>query len=120
MVTDLTSSVEFYRDIIGLTLDQVNDSNVEFDTGESTLVLEEDFDGDVLDDFGLTRPSDPRGEGVIVALDVDTPEDVDAIVDRVADAAFSVNMQPRDVPWGRRMALVEDPDGYVVELSAPN
>ncbi|MFC6838110.1 VOC family protein [Halomarina ordinaria] len=28
-------------------------------------------------------------------------------------------MEPTDVGWGRRMALLADPDGYTVEVSAP-
>lgn len=119
MVTDLKESVEFYRDIIGLKPDQVRDSNAEFNTGQATLVLEEDFDQEVLDSFGLDEPGDDRGQGTIVAIEVNSPESVDRIVKRAAETGIMVRMDPTDVDWGRRMALLADPDGYTIEVSAP-
>lgn len=119
MVTDLEVSIEFYEDVLGLEVDEVGEGNAEFATGQATLVLEEDFDQDVLDAFGLDDPGDERGSGVIVALDVDSPDRVDAVCERVEDAGETVRMEPSDVDWGRRMALVADPDGYTVEVSAP-
>lgn len=119
MVTDLDESLAFYRDVIGLEPEQVNDSNVEFATGDCTLVLEEDFDDAVLDEFGLTAPSDPRGDGLIVAIEVDDTAEVDTTVDRVENEGYGVRMEPREVPWGRQMSIVEDPNGYLVEISAP-
>lgn len=118
MVSDLDTSVAFYRDLVGLDPDAARDSNVEFDTGQCTLVLEEDFDPEVLDVFGLEDPGDDRGLGVIVAIDVGAPADVDSICTRVAEADGTVRMEPTDVDWGRRMALIADPDDYTVEISA--
>ncbi len=119
MVTDLDASLAFYRDVLGLEPSEVNDDNVEFATGDCTLVLEEDFDEAVLDDFGLTFPADPRGEGVIAAIGVDDREAVADTLDRVREGDQSVLMDAREVPWGRVMSLVEDPDGYTIEVSAP-
>ncbi|MFH5801688.1 VOC family protein [Haladaptatus sp. CMAA 1911] len=118
MVTDLTASTAFYEDIVGLETDRVEEGNVEFTTGEGTLVLEEDFDPEVLDAFGLDDPGDDRGKGVIVALDVGTPDDVDAVCERASEAGDVVRTGPMDVDWGRRMALLSDPDGYTIEVSA--
>ena len=116
MVTDLDASTAFYRDVVGLDPDAVEEGNVEFATGDCTLVLESDFDRNVLDAFGLDEPGDDRGGGVIVAVEVD---DVDAVHRRADEAGVDVRMEPTDVDWGRRMALLADPDGYVVEVSAP-
>lgn len=46
---------------------------MEFETGRATLVLEEDFDPDVFDAFGLDDPGDDRGNGVIVAVGARSP-----------------------------------------------
>lgn len=119
MVSDLEASVAFYRDLVGVAPTEINDGNAEFDTGECTLVLEADFDREVLDAFGLDEPGDERGRGVIVAIGVDESEDVDTICERAAEAAETVRMEPTDVEWGRRMALLSDPDDYTVEISAP-
>lgn len=118
MVRNLDDSVDFYRDVVGLPIQEENEGNVEFDTGQSTLVLEEDFDEEILDAFGLTAPEDPRGEGVIIAIDVGEPEEVDAVCERAGSADVPLKMDPRDVSWGRRMALLADPEGYTVEISA--
>jgi len=119
MVRDLDASVEFYRDVVGIETAEESDTNVEFDTGDATLVLESDFGPEVLDAFGLDEPGEERGRGVIVAVDVGDPDAVDAVEDRAVDAGADVRMGPRDVDWGRRMMLVADPDGYTVEVSAP-
>lgn len=76
MVTDLEASIEFYRDIVGLEPDVVEEGNVEFATGQCTLVLESDFDRDTLDAFGLNDPGWDRGDGVIVAISVDDVNEV--------------------------------------------
>lgn len=118
MVTDLNDSTAFYEGVIGLEPDHVGDGSVEFETGRATLVLEEDFDPDVLDAFGLDDPGDDRGSGVIVAVGVENPEEVDAVCER--STAEAVRLEPTDVDWGRRMALLTDPDGYTIEVSAPS
>lgn len=116
MVTDLDASTAFYRDVLGLDTDTVTEGNVEFATGDCTLVLESDFEQDILDAFGLKEPGDDRGRGVIVAVEV---ADVDETHRRAKEAGADVQMEPRDVDWGRRMAILADPDGYAVEVSAP-
>ncbi|WP_227379831.1 VOC family protein [Haladaptatus halobius] len=118
MVTDLDASTAFYEKIIGLETDRVAEGNVEFATGEATLVLEEDFDPEVLDAFGVDAPGDDRGSGVILAIDIGTPEAVDTVCERATEAGYSVRMEPTDVDWGRRMALLSDPDDYTIEVSA--
>ena len=119
MVTDLDASTAFYRDVVGLAPDAVEEGNVEFATGECTFVLESDFDQEVLDAFGLDDPGDDRGRGVLVAVEVDDADAVDEAHRRAEEAGVDVRMEPRDVSWGRRMAILADPDGYAVEVSAP-
>lgn len=119
MVTDLEASTSFYRDIVGLEPDRVKESNVEFATGQATLVLEADFDPETLDAFGLKSPGSERGKGVIVAIEVDGPDAVDDVCERASEAGATVRLDPTDVDWGRRMALLADPDDYTVEVSAP-
>lgn len=116
MVSDVDESVEFYGETLGLDIRERGDRSAEFDTGECTLVVEEDFDADTLAGFGLEPPGEERGDGVIVVLEVD---DVDAVYEAAEAAGADVRMGPRDVDWGRRMCLVADPDGYVLEISRP-
>jgi catechol 2,3-dioxygenase-like lactoylglutathione lyase family enzyme len=116
MVSDVDESVRFYEEALGLNVAERGDRSAEFDTGRCKLVIEEDFDADTLAGFGLEPPGEKRGDGVIVVLEVD---DVDAVYERADMAGADVRMEPRNVDWGRRMFLIADPDGYVLEISRP-
>lgn len=116
MVTDLERSVRFYEDALGGAVEDRGERSATIEAGPGTVTLEEDFDAETLSDFGLEPPGDARGVGVIVVLEVD---DADATCDRARDAGADVVTGPRDVPWGRRLFLVRDPDGYVLEVYHP-
>lgn len=116
MVSDVEQSIEFYEETLGLDLIERGDRSATFDTGECTLVLEQDFDADTLTGFGLEPPGEERGDGIIVVLDVD---DVDGIHEQAVTTDADVRMEPRNVDWGRRMCLIADPDGYILEISRP-
>lgn len=113
MVNDVERSVHFYEDALGVPVDDRGERSARIETAAGTVTLEEDFDAETLADFGLEPPGDARGDGVIVVLEV---EDADEACDRARDAGADVMTGPRDVPWGRRLFLVRDPDGYVLEV----
>jgi lactoylglutathione lyase len=46
-------------------------------------------------------------------------EDVDRTVSDLRSAGTSVLREPRDMPWGERLAFVADPEGNVVTLAPP-
>lgn len=54
-------------------------------------------------------PKTLKGSPVTIHLYV---EDVDAFVKRAADAGATVTMQPADMFWGDRYAVLEDPFGH--------
>lgn len=115
MVSDLEESTAFYEETIGLDVTK-RSNEVRFDTGAAELVIEEDFDEQVLAQFGLEPPGEDRGDGVITVIEVDDPDEV---YERAVDHGADVVLEPRDVDWGRRMCLIADPDGYVLEVSKP-
>ncbi|TYT62644.1 hypothetical protein FYC77_07705 [Natrialba swarupiae] len=116
MVSEIENSIQFYRDALGLSLTSESEGRAKFETGACTLVLEEEFEPDVLEEFGLDPVGDTRGDGVIVVLEV---ESVDDIHESLQSADATVLSPPRKVSWGRKLLLVEDPDGYVLEISRP-
>lgn len=116
MVSDVDRSTEFYAGTLGLEVAERGDRSTEFDTGDTQLMIEQDFGEEELAAFGLTPPGDDRGDGVIVVIEVD---DVTAVHERALDADANVVLEPTEVDWGREMFLVRDPDGYVVEISRP-
>jgi catechol 2,3-dioxygenase-like lactoylglutathione lyase family enzyme len=117
MSTDLGAARRFYEDAVGLEPDVVGDSSVTYDTGACELKIQADFDPEELEAFGLSPPpARGRGDGAVVVLTVD--ESIEETYDRVddADTQGELLIEPREVPWGGRMFLVRDPDGYVLEI----
>ena len=53
------------------------------------------------------------------ALYYDTPAEVDRVAAEVKKAGFTVVTEPRDAFWDQRYAIVQDPDGYKVDLFSP-
>ncbi|MEX2970657.1 VOC family protein [Streptomyces sp. C184] len=46
-------------------------------------------------------------------------EDVDALLDRVESLGGTVRGPANDMPWGQRVAHIQDPDGNAVNLTQP-
>lgn len=116
MVTDVTASLDFYSTVLSLSVTEQSETKVAFETGGCELVLEEDFDRETLAAFGLTPPGSDRGNGAIIVFEV---EDVAAVADQATEYGAPVLTGPREVEWGRELCLIEDPDGYVLEVSQP-
>lgn len=113
-VSDLDAMAEFYEDVLGLEydrqfeLDGVTNYYVGSDAGaEIQFKYDPDDDGEV----------SPSGVDHIAM----TVGDTDAEFDRIVEAADPpVVLEPTtfDVA-NRRVAFLEDPEGYVVELVGP-
>lgn len=116
MITDLDRSIDFYENVIGLQVTGKGDRRAEFDTTEGSLQLEMDYDEEMLNQFGLEAPGEDRGSGIITVIEAD---DVEAVYDRAEANEAEILCEPQEVEWGRKLFLVRDPDGYVVEVSRP-
>ncbi|MER6842585.1 VOC family protein [Streptomyces platensis] len=46
-------------------------------------------------------------------------QDVDALLDRVGPLGGTVRGPANDMPWGQRVAHIQDPDGNAVNLTQP-
>jgi len=60
-----------------------------------------------------------RGHRLGMAFLCDNPAAVDTTWQAVVDAGFDSVKEPFDAFWGQRYAMVEDPDGNIVDLFAP-
>ena len=110
IVADLDRAVAFYESVIGLRRRDEPGSRAVLEAGGCAIVLEEDFDASTFEAYNLRRPEHPRGDGLVLELEV---PDVDAVYNRAQEVGATVLTDPRET-WGRRHFLVEDPDGYVV------
>jgi predicted enzyme related to lactoylglutathione lyase len=68
-------------------------------------------------DLGLvSNASVDTGTPSRVLLSIAVP-DVDALLDRLNALGGAVQGPPNDMPWGQRVAHVQDPDGNAVNLT---
>jgi len=116
--SDLQTARDFYETALGLEPRTVGDHSVAYETGACELKIQADFEPETLEPFGLSPPSGERGEGGIVVLEVDHPlDELHGRMSKELDGSTGeVLIEPRDVPWGGRMFLARDPDGYVLEI----
>lgn len=110
-VSDVDETVAFYRDGLGL------DHNWEFtgDDGVRNVYLG-GADGEIQFKYDPDgEPPSPDGGLDHLAVGVD---DTDAVFDRLRERTDCPVVEPPTTmaEIGRRVAFVEDPDGYVVEL----
>ena len=107
---DLPRLRAFYEKVLGATVaTRVPEEGpafyVELRIGASTL--------------GITQEDETViGAPVRIVLSADV-EDVDALLPVVAAAGGTVPGQAHDMPWGQRVAHVLDPDGNMLNLTAP-
>ena len=68
-------------------------------------------------ELGLSSDSDvtPRDPGRVL-LSIEVP-DVDALLPKVDELGGTATSGANDMPWGQRVAHVEDPDGNAVNLT---
>lgn len=116
MVSDIDRSTEFYSETLGLEVDERGERSTTFDSGGTELKLEQDFDDETLEAFGLDAPGDDRGAGLIIGIEA---ADLAGAYERSSHADCEILTEPREVSWGRELFLVRDPDGYVIEVSRP-
>lgn len=119
LTADLEMARTFYEDALGLSPSKVGDTSVAYDTGNCELKLQADFEPEVLAEFNLEQPpASDRGAGGIRVLTVMDPlkERYEQMHHVLEGGPGKLLTKPRDVPWGERMFLTMDPDGYVWEI----
>jgi len=94
--------VEFYRDRLGLEVEQLNDGFVRFRSANGFMLAFHYADQPV-----LPRPS-PE-------IHFDVP-DVDTAYRELQARGIRFEGEPADMPWGVRMVACRDPEGLTVEF----
>jgi lactoylglutathione lyase len=110
-VSDLDATSEFYEDVLGLTYDR----QFELD-GVTNYYVGSDADAELQFKYDPDEETTVEPSGVDhLAVGVD---DVDAEFERIVEACDPpVVTEPTTIEQANaRVAFIEDPDGYVVEL----
>ena len=113
-VKDLQTSLAWYCDVVGFTIDQ----EIERDGALRAVALKA---GDVRilinRDDGAKGWDRVKGEGF--SLHFTTHQDIDEIAQRITDRGGTLETEPADMPWGARVFRLKDPDGFKISISSP-
>jgi uncharacterized glyoxalase superfamily protein PhnB len=113
-VRDFPKSLDWYTKVLGFTKarDFVRDGVV---TGAALAAG--DVELSLNQDDGKKGKDRPLGQGFSVRITTD--ESIDAIADRVKKAGGTLEQEPADMPWGARIFVINDPNGYRLVVSSP-
>lgn len=114
--TNISKTIEFYT-LLGFEFKDLksDDEHVEPVTPDGSAHLMIDAVKIVKDIIG----EDPKAGNISAfALQYDSVQELNAVADKVSHAGFKVFKEPWDAFWGQRYAVVQDPDGFKVDLYA--
>ncbi len=113
---NMKDSVEFYK-ILGFEFSEFkeNEQHIEPKTPDGSARLMIDTDKLVQE---ITNEEPKPGNHAGFAILYDSVDEVNEVAARIKSAGFTVIKEPWDAFWGQRYAIVEDPDGYRMDLYA--
>jgi uncharacterized glyoxalase superfamily protein PhnB len=105
--TDLRRSIAFYRDVLGFMVGEEWRENgalagVEILAGSVNVFLSQD-------DFAKGRD---RQKGLGFRVRCHTTQDIDRFAAQIKERGGMLDEEPKDMPWGERLFMISDPDGF--------
>jgi len=100
-VKDLDTSIHFYRDVLGLTLDQQYKTFAMLRAGEFGVYLSTRA-------WSFDKQSAEKGAGIFPHFEIDH---MDALVARLKSSGVTILQEPKTYSWGKECFAL-DPDGY--------
>lgn len=110
---DLQRSIAFYRDVLGFVVGDEwrGESDVlqgcEMHAGSVVFMLTQD-------DFAKGRD---RKKGIGTRLHVSTAQDLDRLATEIKARGGTLDQEPADMPWGERIFMITDPDGFKLTIA---
>jgi catechol 2,3-dioxygenase-like lactoylglutathione lyase family enzyme len=119
-VSDLERSLNFYRDGLGLPTQGI--AGTEFEHGavaffyfKSGIKFYNWARADIAHDTAL-RPGLPNATEFTIGHNVNTREEVDAVMQQAEKAGAQITKPPSDTFWGGYAGYFQDPDGHIWEV----
>jgi len=103
IVSDMSRSVAFYRDVLGLEVEYESEAWSQVEAGGVSIGLHHAVEG---------VPLNPAG-GAELSFYVD---DASAAVAAVRERGAEIAQEPKQEEFGGVLAVVKDPDGYPIQL----
>jgi lactoylglutathione lyase len=100
-VKDLDASLHFYRDLLGLTLDQQYKTFAMLRAGNFGIYLS-------TKPWPFDKSAAEKGAGIFPHFEVD---DMTALVARLKSSGVTILQEPKSYSWGKECFAL-DPDGY--------
>jgi uncharacterized glyoxalase superfamily protein PhnB len=105
--TDLQRSIAFYRDVLGFVIgeewrEKGTLMGCEMHAGAATFMLGQD-------DFAKGRD---RVKGLGTRVWCSTAQDLDRLAADIKARGGALDQEPQDMPWGQRVFMISDPDGF--------
>ena len=115
--SNLSRAVEFYR-LLGFEFPEFKEDEDHLEAkeivGSARLMI------DTKKSFAEILGKEPKpGNHGAFAIRYDSPRELNAAAKKVKDGGFKLVKEPWDAFWGQRYAVVEDPDGYQIDLFSP-
>ena len=112
-VTDLKRARGFYEALGWSTGAEPGDDVVFFQAGEMVLAL---WDRAKLAEDSCVQDGGGWG-GVTLAMNVDSPAQVDAVTEEARAAGATIGREPAETFWGGYSSVFVDPDGHPWEVA---
>lgn len=112
-VADLGRARRFYESLGWKTNAEPDDDVVFFQAGEMVVAL---WDRARLAEDSCVEDSGRWG-GVTLAVNVASPEEVDAIAEQARAAGATIGREPAETFWGGYSAIFVDPEGHPWEVA---
>lgn len=105
IVTDVPAATAFFRGVLGLQERIAEERYAEFDAGRLTIMLSPE----------AMVPTAPA-RGIILHFRVD---DVSRTLEEARRRGATVLMERSEMPWGWESAMIQGPEGIVVDFYRP-
>ncbi|SDM20026.1 VOC family protein [Sediminibacillus halophilus] len=107
-VKDLERSMTFYKDVLHLSQDFVENGMASYSVGygeaKVTVLLH------------LIDKPEPVEKGIVIEFEVDN---LNKTVSAIREAGGQIVQEPIDREWGVKEAVIADPDGYKIWMVEP-
>lgn len=114
LVSDLQRSVHFYQEILGRAPALKKERHARFDLCQTSLTIHADLTPAEVAIWKVDPVPERRGWGVYLAF---STEDLEETYRKAVGIGMEILIAPQLAPWGAKIFLLKDPDGYLLEFS---
>ena len=104
---------EFYTEILGFNV--INDLGdyIEFSNKGVRFAI---CSRSIMYDYSSEYKNKPEGQILELAFECDGEKDLERTYKKFKDKGVEIISTPKEMPWGQKTSLFEDPDGNIHEI----